>query len=395
MTAPLVMLQEAAPAADTEFNFAQLGTHPADGLVAQYILRIKGTIASSNAGGDNTTYTDWRDTILPGLIPLVQLFAPRYSAQLCSANLDGNFWAKQYEDKYDRAMCVLVAGVQVELDAVVNVPNVAATLEIDVVIPFELPKLGADRLWSAPPASLFRGDMSLKFKWHATQAFGGHTLTMTLSKARLLVATEPGDAGKVPIIHRFERRTYSTGSNDIGRGFVFFLTDSNAPDETNTYNMFLDGLSYNGGALFGNDFAAAERAQDGDTQLEERTYTKLAWVKDASTVSQLQFAQNSLAVQQTGATSGTYDIHMADPASSGVVQQNLAQALGIPPGVQTHALPVTPHNAPHGTVRQDIAMAGPRTLNIQGAPVKQATKTIPTVPAGSAGGGIARRMLGK
>lgn len=392
-----VLLADNTPAVATETTLDAPANHPATGLLRGYMLRITGT---ANAASNVTpTWSDWRDTILADLLPLIQLFAPRYSQQLCSANLTGNFWAKLYEDHYGQIVPIEVANAPVTVAAGVQIPNANTAVQIDLFIPFELPKLGPDRLWACPPCLLFRGDVTLKWRWAATSTVSAVVITFSAMSLRWFAVTTHGDTARLPVLHRFERRTYAQNAVDIGRGFPVFVTDNRAPDATGLYNSFIDGESVHSGALQGEDYTGAYRITNKDIAPENSVYTPLFYVPENSTVNDLQFAQRSLAFQFAGGiTSGTLDIHTMEPAGN-VVRAALKEALGIPKGTKIATVPVAPQAAPVGNVVRKIAMNGPRTMlvasgNGLAAVGSVAAPTVPTIPSGTTGAGVASSMVG-
>jgi len=392
-----VFLNEQAPAAGIQTTLDAPANHPAVGLIRGYLVRVIGT---GTSGADVTpTYRNWVDTILEALIPSLQLFAPRYSQQLCSANLTGGFFAKLFEDHYGEAIPIEVNNVPVTpYGGGVQFPNgVGQPVQIDLFIPFELPKLGPDRLWSTPSCLLFRGDVTLKFSWSgAAIVVQAVNLTFTVLSFRWIAVTAHGDTARLPVIHRFERRTYSQNSVDVGRGFPLFVTDNRAPDQVNSYNTFIDGESLHSGALFGEDYEAAYRITNKDIVPENSVFTPLLYVPENSTVNDLTFAERSIAFQFVGISNGTFDLHTIEPAGN-VVRDALKSALGIPRDTQVATPPVAPAAAPIGNVVRKVAMNGPRTMLIGTSsglsPVGAvAAATVPTVPSGSTGASIAAAM---
>lgn len=384
-------LNESSPAAAVQTTLDAPANHPATGLLRGYILRVTGT---ANAASNVTpTWADWRDTILETVLPLIQLFAPRYSQQLCSANLTGGFFAKIYEDAYGEILPIEVANVPVTVAAGVQIPNANTAVQIDIMIPFETPKLGPDRLWTCPPCLLFRGDVTLKFSWVAAVTVSAVVITFSALSFRWLAFTVHGDSARVPVLHRFERRTYSQNSVDVGRGFPLFITDNRAPDQTNSYNTFIDGKSVHAGALYGEDYSAAYRISNKDIAPENSVYTPLLYIPENSTVNDIAFAERSIAFQFVGISSGTFDIHTIEPAGN-VVLGALKEALGIPRSAMTATPPVAPQASPVGNVVRKVALNGPRTLLLRSkegmsAVGSVAAPTVPTVPAGSTGAALA------
>jgi len=390
-----VFLNEQAPAAGVQTTLDAPANHPAVGLLRGYLLRITGTgTAASNV---TPTYADWRDTILETILPSLQLFAPRYSQQLCSANLTGGFFAKLFEDHYGEALPIEVAGSPVTQIAGVQLTSGGQAIQVDMFIPFELPKLGPDRLWSTPSCLLFRGDVTLKFSWVAAVTVQSVVITFSALSFRWIAVTAHGDTARLPVIHRFERRTYSQNSVDVGRGFPLFITDNRAPDQTNSYNTFIDGESVHAGALYGEDYVAAYRITNKDIVPENGVYTPLLYVPENSTVNDLAFAERSIAFQFVGISSGTFDIHTIEPAGN-VVKAALKSALGLADSTQVATPPVAPNSAPIGNVIRKVAMNGPRTMLIAtsgglSAVGSVAAPTVPTVPSGSTGASIAGAMV--
>lgn len=393
MTAPCtVFLQEKAPAAAIQENF-DTATHPESGILRGYLVRTRfNLLAASNV---TPTYEEWRDTILGSLFPLIQLFAPRYNNQLCTANLDGNFWAKLFEDHYGNCLPIEVANSPITYNNLVQITTSNKAVQVDFFIPFEMPALDSDRLWSCPPCSLFRGDVSLKTTWATTATVQSVALTASSVSFRWIALSDFGDNACVPIIHRFERRTYSQDSVDVGRGFPFFFTDNRAPSESIQYDVFRDGSSVNGSSMYGEDLMAAYRLSNKNIVPETSVYTPLRWVPQSTPVGKLEFAQRSVALKLTGASSGTFDLHFASPPGAEVVNA-LKAALGIDPTVKVATPPVAPQSAPLGNLNKKIAMNGPRTLYIssgQGlSAVGSANQTVPTVPAGTVGAAIAANL---
>ena len=391
----MVLLNEVVPAVGIQTT-VDTANHPSVGVLRGYVLRIFGT--ANAAVGVTPTYEQWRDTILPTILPSIQLFAPRYSKQLMSANLDGGFFMKIFEDHYGEANPIEVANSPVTPIAGVQIPNANTPIQIDLMIPFELPKLGADRLWACPPCLLFRGDATLKFTWAAAVTVSAVVITFSALTFRWFALTAFGNDATVPLLHRFERRTYAQNSIDVGRGFPLFITDNRAPDNaTNAYNNFLDGVPVNNGAIYGEDLEAAYRITNLDIVPETSVYTPLFWVPQNSTPNTLEFAERSVAFQFAGPTSGTLDMHFAEPAGRSVLAAMKA-ALGIPNSSIVASPPVAPNNAPLGNVVQKIALNGPRSILIQKeggfvAPSVTA-KTTPAVPPGTTGASIASAMAG-
>jgi len=394
MSAPSVtFLQEKAPAAGIQESF-DTATHPATGLIRGYLVRTRfNLLAASNV---TPTYEEWRDTILATLFPLIQLFAPRYNNQLCTANLDGNYWAKLFEDHYGAPLPIEVANSPITYNNTVQITTSNKAVQVDFFIPFELPAMDADRLWSCPPAALFRGDVALKAQWAAAVTVQSVVLTASSVSFRWCCLTDYGDNSRVPIIHRFERRTYSQDSVDIGRGFPFFVTDNRAPSESIQYDVYRDGESINNGAMYGEDIMAAYRISNKNLVPETSVFTPLRWIPQDCGVNVLEFAERSLALKLTGASSGTFDLHFASPPGAEVVNA-LKATLGISPVTRVRTPPTTPLSAPLGNLNRKIANAGPRTLFIatgdkQVVPATGANKTVPTVPAGTLGSAIASNM---
>lgn len=373
-------------------NFTQ-ATHPTVGLIRGYLLRITGTIQSA-AADVTPTYEQWKDTILEAAFDVIQLLAPRYNNALCTANLTAGYWCKLYEDLYGYPMPIIVSGVQVTPAAGVLVTTAApVAFEVDLFIPFERPKLGPDRLFSAPPCTLFAGDVNLNFRWQTTGgSIGGHAQTIAAVQVNWYVDVARGDNGRVPVIHRFERKTYSSDSIDVGRGWPFFITDNAAPDDTVRYDVMIDGQNINNLSLTGLDIEAQYRIENSDEVAENRVYTPLLFMADNSTVDELHFASRSVAFKFYGKSSGTLDMHFADPPGSAVKSAALV-ALGQSAAAASVALPVTPKTASLGNVERVRAIAGPRTLHLKqnggNMAVPQSTRTVPTVPSGTLGAGIA------
>lgn len=391
-----VFLNESAPAAGIQTTLDAPANHPATGLLRGYLVRILGT---ANAASSVTpTWADWRDTILDTVVPSLQIFAPRYSQQLCSANLTGGFFAKMYEDHYGEIVPIEVANVPLNpTGAGVAIPNSNTAIQVDLFIPFELPKLGADRLWSCPPCLLFRGDVTLKFSWVAAVTVQSVVITFSALTFRWLALTTHGDTARLPVLHRFERRTYSQNSVDVGRGFPVFITDNRAPDQTNSYNTFIDGESVHSGALYGEDYAGAYRIVNKDIAPETSIYTPLMNIPENSVVNDLAFAERSIAFQFVGISSGTFDIHTLEPAGA-TVRNALKAALGIPQGTEVATPPVSPQAAPVGNVVRKVALNGPRTMLIKSggkvaAVGSVAAPTVPTIPSGSTGAQLAGAMV--
>lgn len=393
-----IFLNEQAPAAGVQTTLDAPANHPDKGVLRGYIVRVIGTVVAASAV--TPTIADWRDTILETVVPSLQLFAPRYSQQLCSANLTGGFFAKLYEDHYGEAMPIEVNNSPVTQIAGVQISTSPLPFQADVMIPFELPKLGDDRLWSCPSCLLFRGDVTLKFSWVAAVTVQSVVLTFSAITFRWLALAEFGDTATLGVIHRFERRTYSQNSVDVGRGFPLFITDNRAPDQTNSYNTFIDGTSVHAGALYGEDYAAAYRILNKDLVPENSVYTPLLYLPENSNVNSLCFAERSIAFQFVGISSGTFDIHTIEPAGN-VAKAALKAALGIPAGQDIGTPPKAPNSAPLANVNRKVALNGPRTMLIRGAnglqPVTAVVAaTVPTVPSGSAGANLASALtLGK
>lgn len=389
-----VFLNEQAPAAGTQVTLDAPANHPESGLLRGYMVRVTGTgTAASNV---TPTYADWRDTILETIIPSLQLFAPRYSQQLCSANLTGGFFAKLFEDHYGEALPIEVAGSPVTQIAGVQMTSGGQAVQIDLFIPFELPKLGMDRLWACPSCLLFRGDVTLKFSWVAAVTVQSVVITFSALNFRWLAVTAYGDTARLPVIHRFERRTYSQNSVDVGRGFPLFITDNRAPDSTIQYNTFIDGESIHSGALYGEDYVGAYRILNKDIVPENGVYTPLLYVPENSTVNDLCFAERSIAFQFVGMSSGTFDIHTIEPAGN-TVKAALKSALGLAPSAGVLCPPVAPQSSPIGNVVRKVALNGPRTMLLAAGNGAQAVgsvaaPTVPTVPSGSTGASIAGAM---
>lgn len=386
-----VLLQEASPSAGIETTL-QTGTHPTDGLLAGYLLRCMFTIVAAT-GPTTPTYRDWCDTILDNVFPVAQIYAPRYSQQFNSANIGGGFWAKQYEDTFQQALPIEVNGSPVTPIAGVQISTTPLAAQVDLYIPFELPKLGSDRMWACPPASLFRGDVTAKVKWAAAAGtIGGQALTVSAVTFRWMAKTAIGDNARVPVVHRFERRTYAENAIDIGRGFPVFVTDNRAPDQTIQYNNFIDGEARDNGAIYGEDLIASYRFDSLNQVPEQGVFTPLHWMGANSGINDLQLAARAVALQLVGASSGTLDLHFMDPPS-GVVIGNCKAALGIPKSQACIAVPVAPNTASLGNVVKKVAYAGPRTLFMVGnggaQAISTAAKTVPTVPGGTTGAAIA------
>lgn len=391
-----VFLNEQAPTAGTQVTLDAPANHPASGLLRGYMVRVTGNVlAASNV---TPTYNDWRDTILETTIPSLQLFAPRYSQQLCSANLTGGYFAKLYEDHYGQALPIELNNSPVTQIAGVQITTVNQAFQVDLFIPFELPKLQSDRLWSCPTCLLFRGDVTLKFSWVAAVTVQSIVCTFSSLNFRWIALTTVGDTARLPVIHRFERRTYSQNSVDVGRGFPIFISDNRAPDQTNSYNTFIDGKSLHAGAMFGEDYAGAYRITNKDIVPENSVYTPLLYIPENSAVNDLMFASRSIAFQFVGISSGTFDIHTIEPAGN-VVKAALKSALGIPDGAKVATPPIAPNSSPIGNVVRKVAMNGPRTMLVVGsnglsAVGAVAAATVPTVPSGSTGASIASAMAG-
>lgn len=391
-----VFLNETTPAVGIQTTLDAPANHPATGLLRGYMVRL---IFTANAASNVTpTWSDWRDNVLEALVPGIQLFAPRYSQQLCSANLTGGFFAKLYEDHYGEALPIEVGNVPVTVAAGVQIPNANTACQVDLLIPFDLPKLGPDRLWSCPSCLLFRGDVTLKVTWAATATVSAVVITFSALTFRWIALTCYGDTARLPVLHRFERRTYSQNSVDVGRGFPLWITDNRAPDQINQYNTFIDGESLHQGAMYGEDYAGAYRLVNKDIAPENSVYTPLLYIAENSTVNDLAFAERSLAFQFVGISSGTFDIHTIEPAGN-VVRDALKEALGIAKGQAVATPPVAPQCAPIGNVIRKVAMNGPRTMLVNGgrgllAIGSVAAATVPTVPSGSTGATVASAMAG-
>lgn len=391
-----ILLDEFVPTAAVQAT-RDTGTHPSKGVLRGYLLRMMFT--ATGASNVTPTYADWRDTILGTILPSLQLFAPRYSKQLCSANLDGNFFAKIFEDHYGEPLPIEVAGSPVTEFGGVQITSGGQACQVDMFIPFELPKLGPDRLWACPPCLLFRGDATIKYTWVAAVTVSAVVITTSALTMRWMAVTAYGDDACLPLLHRFERRTYAQNSVDVGRGFPVFIADNRAPDNaTISYNAFLDGESVNAGAIYGEDYMAQYRITNKDIVPEQGVYTPLFWVPENSTVNQLAIAERSIAFQFSGASSGTLDMHIMEPASAQVLN-DLKAALGIPNSTPVATPPVAALTVPLGNAVQKIAINGPRTVLIQAGaalvPTTVAARTIPTVPQGSTGAQIATGMAGK
>lgn len=386
-----IFLNEVTPAAGLQSTLDAPANHPSTGVLRGYIVRVIGTVVAASAV--TPTWENWRDTILETVVSSLQLFAPRYSQQLCSANLTGGFFAKLYEDHYGQATPIEVNNSPVTQIAGVQISTTPLAFQADIVIPFELPKLGDDRLWSCPSPLLFRGDVTLKCQWVAAVTVQSVAMTFSAITFRWLALSEYGDTATLGVVHRFERRTYSQNSVDVGRGFPLFITDNRAPDQSNQYNTFIDGESVHNGSLYGEDYAAAYRILNKDLVPETSVYTPLLYLPENSNVNSLAFAERSVAFQFQGITSGTFDIHTIEPASN-VAKSALKAALGIQPGQQVATPPKAPNSTPLGNVIRKIALNGPRTMLLKtanGAEVvaSVAAATVPTVPSGSAGAAIA------
>lgn len=392
----MVLLNEVTPTVAVQTT-VDTANHPSVGILRGYVVRIFGT---ANAASNVTpTYENWRDTILPTILPSLQLFAPRYSKQLMSANLDGGFFMKMYEDHYGEPNSIEVANVPVTPAAGVQIPNANTAIQIDLFIPFELPKLGVDRLWACPPCLLFRGDATLKFTWVAAVTVSSVVITFSALTFRWFALTAYGNDATLPVLHRFERRTYAQNSIDVGRGFPVFITDNRAPDNaTNAYNNFLDGIPVNNGAIYGEDLEAAYRITNLDIVPETSIYTPLFWIPQNSTPNTIELAERSVAFQFVGPTSGTLDMHIMEPAGKAVLSAMKA-ALGIPNSVSVASPPVAPAGVALGNVVNKVASNGPRSILIQSggdlvAP-QVSPKTTPAVPAGTTGASIAAAMAGR
>ncbi len=388
-----VLLNEVVPTAAVQVT-VDTGTHPSRGVLRGYLVRLMFTATS--ASNVTPTYADWRDTILETILPSLQLFAPRYSKQLCSANLTGGFFAKLYEDHYGQTVPIEVGNVPVTEFSSVQLTSGGAAAQVDLFIPFEMPKLGADRLWTCPPCLLFRGDTTLKLTWVAAVTVQSVVITTSALTVRWMAMTAYGDDATLPLLHRFERRTYSQNSVDVGRGFPLFISDNRAPDNaTIGYNNYLDGVAVNGGAIFGEDLAAQYRITNKDIVGEQSVYVPLFWVPENSTPNDMAIAERSIAFQFVGVSTGTFDIHMAEPASAEVLTA-LKAALGLPNSTNVITPPIAPKGVALGNVVAKIASNGPRTLLINtGAgivPTSVAARTLPTVPSGSVGASIAGAM---
>lgn len=397
-TPKMTQLQIKTPAADIEQLF-DAPTHPSVGLMRGYPVRALFNISAN----DNIvlTYEDYRDTVFPTLFPLFQVFAPRYSKQLCSANLDGGFWAKVFEDHYGECLPMEIGTAPVDQNNAVEIGNIAQAAQVDFMIcPFELPKLTADRLWSCPPASLFRGDVSLKAKWHATVTVRGVVITIDSVEFKWFAQTSHGNNGRLPLIHSFERKEIANNSTDIGRGFPVLVTDNRAPGGESgvTYELFEDGENYHGTAVVGEDLMANYRLANKDIVPETSVYTPLLFIPNDATVDELSFAERSMTVKLNGASTMELDCHFMEPAGSSV-RNALKAALGIGPGVQTRTPPETPRGAQFGQLHKKIANNGPRVLLVQAGrafvPPAGTAKTLPTIPAGTLGVGIANSMMPK
>lgn len=397
-TPKMTQLQIKTPNADIEQLF-DAPTHPSLGLVRGYPLRVLCNISAADP--IILTYEDYRDTVFPALFPLFQIFAPRYSKQLCSANLDGGFWAKIFEDHYGECMPMEIGSAPVDQSNAVEIVNAAQAAQFDfMVCPFELPKLTADRLWSCPPASLFRGDVSLKAKWHATVTVRGVVVTIDTVEFKWFCQTSHGNNGRVPLIHSFERKEISNNSTDIGRGFCCLCTDNRVPSGESgvTYELFEDGENYHGTAVGGEDLMSNYRLSNKDIVPETSVYTPLFFIPNDASVDELSFAERSLTVKLAGASSMELDVHFMEPASN-MVRSNLKAALGISAAVQTRTPPETPKGAALGQLHRKIANNGPRMLLVQSGrtfvPPAGTAKTLPTIPAGTLGVGIANSMIPK
>lgn len=386
-----IFLNENAPAAGVQTTLDAPANHPASGVLRGYLVRVLGTVVAASAV--TPTLRNWTDTILETVVPSLQLFAPRYSQQLCSANLTGGFFAKLFEDHYGAAMPIEVDNNPVTQLAGVQISTTPLAFQADIMIPFELPKLGMDRMWSCPSCLLFRGDVTLKFQWVAAVTVQSVALTFSALTFRWLAIAEHGDTATLGVIHRFERRTYSQNSVDVGRGFPIFITDNRAPDQTNSYNTFIDGTSRHSGALYGEDYVAAYRILNKNIVPENSIYTPLLYLPENSNVNSLSFAERSIAFQFVGISSGTFDIHTLEPAGN-VAKAALKAALGIPASQEIATPPKAPNAVPLGNVVRKIALNGPRTMLIRNANgvsvvASVAAATVPTVPSGSAGANIA------
>lgn len=389
----IAFLQEKTPTVAVETNF-DTATHPDKGLLRGYLVRVLATVNAASAV--TPTYEEWRDTILASLIPLLQLFAPRYSQELCSANLTGSFWAKLYEDAYSQCLPIEVNNSPVTYNSLVELPNSNLPVQIELFIPFEMPKLGVDRLYTAPPCSLFRGDVALKVKWGATVTVRTVAITFSALTIRWMAVTALGDNARVPVIHRFERRTFSQDSIDIGRGFPAFITDNRAPDQTIAYDVFVDGENINRSAMYGEDLMADYRIGNKNLVPETSVYTPLLFIPEGSSPGDLLFVEQSLAIKLTGASSGTLDMHFMAPPNA-KVGNALKAALGIGPAVKTRKPPVTPVASSLGSLHRKVALNGPRTLLVDSGGGKFVTpnggaQTVPTVPSGSLGANVAQTL---
>lgn len=391
-----VFLNEITPSAGSQQTLDAPANHPADGVLRGYLVRVIGTVVA--ASSVTPTWENWRDTILETVVSSLQLFAPRYSQQLCSANLTGGFFAKMYEDHYGEAIPIEVNNSPVTQIAGVAISTTPLAFQADIVIPFELPKLGDDRLWSCPSCLLFRGDVTLKCTWTAAVTVQSVALTFSAITFRWLAMQEYGDTATLGVIHRFERRTYSKNSVDVGRGFPIFITDNRAPDQSNQYNLFVDGESVHNGALYGEDYSAVYRILNKDLVPETSVYTPLVYLPENSNVNSLCFAERSVAFQFQGISSGTFDIHTIEPAG-GMPKAALKSALGIPASTAIACVPKAPNSTPLGNVVKKIALNGPRIMLVRdgnGAAAVRAVapKTVPTVPSGTTGAGIASAVIG-
>lgn len=386
----LTFLQSQSPTAAVQKNFTQ-ATHPTSGLIRGYLLRITGNVLA--AGNVTPTYEQWKDTILEAAFDIIQVLAPRYNNALMTANLTAGYWAKIFEDLYGEPMPIILNGTQITPAAGVQITTGNQAFEVDLFMPFERPKLGADRLLSAPPCTLFAGDVNLNFRWQTSGGtVGGQAITFSSVQVNWYVDVVRGDNARVPLIHRFERKTYASDSIDVGRGWPFFISDNAAPDDTVRYDVLVDGANVNNVSVTGLDLEAAYRIENADTVAENRVYTPVLWAPDDATIDELHFAARSVAFKFYGKSSGTLDMHFADPPGK-AVKSALLVALGLPANAASVAPPVTPKTASLGNVERTRAIAGPRTLHLkqggQNIAPNQSTRTVPTVPAGTLGAGIA------
>lgn len=374
-------------------------THPANKLLVGYIVRITGDFDSANAGGTTPTYIQWRDTIADTLFPNIFLQAPRYNNALCSGNLSGRYWWEMYETKYGRSIPAEWNNLPIDQNNTPAVTDAAQSLQIDFPIMFEEPRLGADRHWTCPPAHLFRGDVSLHITLPATLTVTvTDVLTLANPSVRWLAVCAHGDVARVPVVHRFEVRTVSSDSIDVGRGFPLYVIDRRAPGTTVSYDFITDGKNVNEGQVNGEDLMATYRTvmAPGLVAPETSVITPIKFTPEDATLNEVEFAARSFSMKLYGASSATLALQFAEPPNDSI-KRNVALALGVNP-VESDAPPVSSVTAP--ILHRKVALNGPRTLmrRVAGgrhAAPAGAAANVATVPPGTTGAAVASSMTRK